>query len=89
MTLERAIDFPFAALITTAKTWIGGHGIAEAARSDAEPWQERLRGNRTVKSRACCCQARADAWQEALYNQISTATDIPRFDQVICFSVLY
>ena len=61
MTLERAIDFPFVALITTAKTWTGGHGIAEAARSDADPWQERLRGNRTVQSHACCCQARADA----------------------------
>ena len=48
MTLERAIDFSFAALIATAKTWIDGHGIAEAARSDAEPWQERLRGSRTV-----------------------------------------
>ena len=36
MTLERAIDVPFVALTTTAKTWIDGHSVAEAARSDPE-----------------------------------------------------
>ena len=36
MTLKRAIDFPFGALTTTAKTWIDGHSVAEAARSDPE-----------------------------------------------------
>ena len=61
MTLERAIDFPFVAFTATAKTWIDGHGVAEAARSNPELWQERLRGSRTVQSLPCCCQARADA----------------------------